>query len=136
MKKWFPLSTLLIFFVLALFISGCATSSVEQEKDRHRRSIEERILSAEAKKGRLLNQLDHSESIDEKVEIKAALADLQEEIDMLKSGKARTSSSEDMGLKDEEDGFKSTKDRKIIYGPLGAVLHFTEWILEKMYIMN
>jgi hypothetical protein len=136
MKKWFPLSTLLIFFVLALFISGCATSSVEQEKDRHRRSIEERILSAEAKKGRLLNQLDHSESIDEKVEIKAALADLQEEIDMLKSSKGRTSSSEDMGLKDEEDGFKSTKDRKIIYGPLGAVLHFTEWILEKMYIMN
>jgi len=134
MKKCFSLSILLTFFILTAIGSGCATASVDKQNSSRRQSIEERISRAEAEKSRLLNKLDNSDSIDENVELKAALAEVQKELDELKAGKK--ASPVDVETTDEEDGFKNTKERTIIYGPLGAVLHFTEWVLVKLYIMN
>jgi hypothetical protein len=37
---------------------------------------------------------------------------------------------------DEDDGFKSTRDREVIYGPFGIVLEGLKWIFEKLYIIK
>jgi len=135
MKKYFSLSILLAFFALTLFVSGCSSTATDQKKDLPPpQTIDERIISAEAEKARLQKKLDNVDSVNERVEVKAALANVKKEIDELKLGK----SAAPVNLKttDEEDGFKNSKDRTIVYGPVGAVLHFTEWILVKLYIIN
>jgi esterase/lipase len=132
MKKYFSLLILAAFFSLTLLESGCASTASANNSSKQ--TVEERLAKAEAKKECIQKKLNNIKNVNEGVELKAALSEVQKEIDNLKSGKVVARVNQD--AVDEEDGFQSTKERKIIYGPVGAVLHLTEWILVKLYILN
>jgi len=127
-----------IIFVLSLFLSlfifsGCQTAPAPTTKTRpeQKKNIEEHLKNAETVKASLLKQLEHPKSVDETIRIKEHLDKLQNEIDLLKSGKDAP-----IPNNDEADGFKNVKDKKTYYGPLGWTVEITQWILEKLWIVH
>ncbi len=134
MKKFFILLCCFSALAVTLLGGGCATTDTEQGADVSSKSIEERIESAEAEKASLIKKLDKSESVDDTLKIKRTLSEVQKELDALNSGEMVSAVTEESD--DDKDGFKNTKDRTILYGPLGVVLKITEWVLVKLYILN
>ena len=134
MRKSFILFLFSALLPFALFVSGCATAQTEQKADNSSLTRNERIQVADNEKAELMKQEDNAESVDSKVNLEKDVAAQDEDVYKLKSGEKSAEVTPEE--KDKEDGFKSTKDRKIIYGPLGAVLQFTEWILVKLYIIH
>ena len=128
---WFLFSALL---PSALFVSGCASTQTEQKADNSSLTRNEQIQVVDNEKAELMKQADNTESVDDRVNLGKDVAIQDEEVYKLKSGKKSAEVTPEE--KDKADGFKRTKDRTIVYGPVGAVLHFTEWILVKLYIIH
>ena len=121
-----PVPMLFISMVLLLF--GCTTTPKEEPAtDKRQQQVEQ----LEAKKSELQLKIKNPDSVDEEVALKSKLESTQHEINRLNAGKPIQDKSTD-----EEDGFKSTKEKKKYYGPLGIVLNLTEWILVKLYIIH
>ena len=130
-------SILFLFSTLlspALFVSGCASTQTGQKADNRSLTPNEQIQIADSEKADLMKQADNTESVDNRVNLEKDVAAQDEEVEKLNSGEKSAEVTPEE--KDKKDGFKSTKDRTIVYGPLGAVLQFTEWILVKLYIIH
>ena len=128
-------TVLVLTLFLSVFIfSGCQTAPTPNTTcPESKKNIEERLKNAESVKASLLKQLEHPKSVDEAIQIKEHLNKLQDEIDLLEAGK--DSPSTELKNKDD-DRFKSVKDKKTYYGPLGYVVELTQWILEKLWIIH
>ena len=91
----------------------------------------ERLEAAELAREKWMRFLSASQSVDDTIRAK-------EELDKIHAEIADIYKGEDPSANDKESGpeynFKDTAERKIIYGPIGLVLKFTEWLLEKLYI--
>jgi septal ring factor EnvC (AmiA/AmiB activator) len=92
-------------------------------------AYEKRLINAKRRERRLMYQLDHATSTDEIIRCKDELNKIRSEIADMKQNK-------DAMAAPEKEGFKSVKDRNYTYGPLGAVLKLTQWILEKLYLID
>jgi hypothetical protein len=73
--------------------------------------------------------LDHAETTDEIIRCKDELNKIHKEIVDIENKKDKIAAS-------ENEGFKSVKERRYTYGPLGFVFKLTQWILEKLYVMD
>ena len=120
-----PILSAIAVFMLVL-ISGCTTTT--QPSAPSSMNIPERLKNAVAVKQTLLKQLEHPASVNETIQIKEELDKLQIEIEQLKADKAAADIQDD-------DGFKSVKKKEVYYGPIGAVVEMTKWILEKLHII-
>lgn len=117
-------------FAIALSFTGCRTAKPVQEScPESKQNIEERLKNAESVKSSLIKQLEHPKNVDETIRIKEHLDKLQDEIDLLKAGKDALPVVED-------EGFKSVKEKKTYYGPVGWTVEITQWILEKLWIIH
>jgi hypothetical protein len=117
---------------IVLSFTGCKTAQpVEESYPEPKKNIEEHLKNAEAVKSSLIKQLEHPKSVDETIMIKDHLGKLQDEIDLLKTGKDAP-----LPTTDEDEGFKSVKEKKTYYGPVGWTVEVTQWILEKLWIMH
>lgn len=92
-------------------------------------SFEERIANAEAVKASLLKQLANPKTVDETIRIKDELDKIQDTIETLKALK-------NPKPVDDDDGFKSVKQKKTYYGPLGLTVETTKWLLGKLLIIH
>ena len=132
------LLTLLLFSAMlpfaALCISGCASSKTVEKSEDLTVTPHKEPQVAEQNRVRLMEEADNADTIDKKVDLSEAVARDDEEIIRLKSG--RKVSEDPSESRDKRDGFKSTKERTIVYGPVGLVLRFTEWLLTKLYIVH
>ena len=128
------LKSLIGISLLAIVLSftGCKTAQpVEENFPESQQNIEERLKNAEAVKSSLIKQLEHPKSVDETIMIKDHLGKLQDEIDLLNAGKDAPPLDDD-----KAEGFRSVKDKKTYYGPIGWTVEVTQWILEKLWIMH
>ena len=114
--------------LMLILLSGCSTTKQEAPAQTASINIEERLKNAIVVKQTLLKQLDHPKSVNETIQIKEELDKLQLEIETLKAGKKAAAIQDD-------DGFKSVKQKRVYYGPIGAVVEMTKWILEKLHII-
>ena len=120
-----------VFLLIACCICLPAFSSGAAVKDskKTRKDIEARLLHAETARKKWLEHLENARTVNETVRAKDELDKIQIEIEELKAGR-------EVDVVDDNTKFKSVKKRKRWYGPLGAVLHMTQYILEKLYIME
>ena len=91
----------------------------------------ERLEAAELARTKWMGLLRNSQSVNDTIRAKEELDKIHEEIAEIYRGGTSSADEE----KSEYD-FKDTKERTIIYGPIGVVLKFTEWLLEKLYIWH
>ena len=118
-----------------LLSSGCATASVSNESSNNIvPDSESPLQEVESNKQELMKESASADDVNTKVAMEDSIAGDDEKITYLKAGRNVTEDPSDS--RDKRDGFKSTKERTIVYGPVGAVLRFTEWLLEKLYIMH
>ena len=118
-----------------LFFSGCATSpESENSSDNITADNNSDLQAVEKNKRELMKESDYADAVNTRVDLEDSIAGDDEKITYLKAGRNITEDPSDS--RDKRDGFKSTKERTIVYGPVGAVLRFTEWLLEKLYIMH
>ena len=134
-------SASIAFFACALS-TGCASTdktenatAVERiptkpnERELTFAELERRLINAERKEQKLMYELDHAKTTDEIIRCKDELDAIHAEIADIKDHK-------DTQAAPNREGFKSVKERHYIYGPLGSVFKLTQWILEKLYIID
>ena len=134
MRKILTLSLFSAVLPLALFFSGCASSQTAENAEGLTATRHKELQAAEQSRVELMEDADNTDTINNKVDLNESVARDDEEILRLKSG--RKVSEDPSESRDERDGFKSTKERTIVYGPVGFVLHLTEWLLTKLYIIH
>ena len=91
--------------------------------------LDRALTNAKRKQRKLMYELDHAQSTDEIIRCKDKLNKINAEIKDIQKHK------DDIAAP-EEEGFKSVKDRHYTYGPLGIVFKATQWILEKLYLID
>lgn len=123
-----PALLFLSFFIFA----GCATTA----KNEKIINIQQSISTLQSEKTELKKRLEHPATIDEPIEIKKRIEEIDAEINKLELARDKGKTTDEINELPDKDGFKNTTQRKIYYGPLGVVLQFTEWILEKLYIIH
>ena len=117
-----------------VFCSGCTSTKTAGKSDDRAISRDKDIQIVDKDRVELIKEVDNTENIDSKVNLEESVARDDKTVLRLKSGvKTSENPSE---TRDEIDGFKSTEERTIVYGPVGFVLQLTEWILTKLYIMH
>ena len=156
MKKMFysfirVFATIALFVCcVSLFLAGCASTETTQDisvveqtqtktkpkknnKEKSKKSnvanLERRLINAERKERLLMSALDHAKTTDEIIRCKDELNKIHKEIADIENKKDKIAAS-------ENEGFKSVKERRYTYGPLGFVFKLTQWILEKLYVMD
>jgi hypothetical protein len=104
--------------------TGCAT--IEEPKYPPVKDYEARLAHARKERDAFRNLLQKAQSVDDTIKIKEQLSEIQTRIEELEAGKK--------ARRDIDAGFKSTKKRTIVYGPLGWITVGVKWIVEKLYI--
>jgi hypothetical protein len=125
MKKIYSIFFLIGVVCMILLSSGCAT--VDEPLPPAPIDYEMRLKHAKKQRETLTRLLEHAQSVDDAVNARDQLAKVQKEIENLEAGK--------LNKKLMADGFKSTKKRTVVYGPIGWVLVGSKWIVDKLYIM-
>ena len=119
--------SLLVFLVFLFISSGCQTVDTKATSKESNTSIkDENTLKKDIEHPQSVNQLVNDREELEQIENKKQVKNISRDKDKL----------QEVPIDDEKDGFKSVKEKKTVYGPLGIVLHLTTWILEKLYILN
>ena len=150
MKKMFypfirlSTSTALFSVCVCALLTGCASTKNEPadtqspEQSTHKSAVSvpsgfddynRELTNARRREQKLMYHLDHAKSTDEIIRCKDELAKTHAEI-------IRLEKKRDAVAAPESEGFKSVKERSYWYGPLGVVLKLTEWILEKLYMID
>ncbi len=117
------------YLVLAAFaasmFSGCAT--VELPPPEPVQDAEIRFLHAQEERKTWLRLLQDAQTVTDAIKAREHLDKIQLEIEAIEAGK---------DFKDDAElGFKSTKERTIVYGPVGIVLVAAKWIVDKSFII-
>ena len=110
--------------LVLLVLSGCAT--VKEPPPPPEVDNEARLEHALEVRKNLLRLLQEANNVDDAIKAREHLSVVQAEIEAIETGKKYAES---------EDGFKSTKERTIVYGPVGFVLLLSKWIFDKSYII-
>ena len=107
------------------FLNACAT--VEEPKLPPPKDLEARMTILKKERKTYMRLLDKAQTPEDAKEIRAGLDEVQAEYEK----------TQDMinELKDREAGFKSTKTRTVVYGPVGWVLVGSRVILDKLYVI-
>jgi hypothetical protein len=127
MKKNQKLSCIYIYIIMLVCVlfSGCAT--VKEPKTLPVKDLDTRLNIIKKEREAYLRLLDKTTDVDDVVTIQSNLKIIQSQIEnnekLLKD------------KKDEADGFETTTERTVVYGPIGWVLVGSKWILDKLFIV-
>ncbi|MBN1864352.1 MAG: DUF4349 domain-containing protein [Victivallales bacterium] len=125
MKEFCSIKCLAIGAFAATIMSGCAT--VEVPPPEPVQDAETRLLHAQEERKTWLRLLQEAQGVTDAIKAREHLDRVQLEIEAIEAGR---------DFKDDaEAGFKSTKERTIIYGPVGIVLVAAKWIIDKSFII-
>ena len=108
-----------------LFCSGCAT--IEEPKHTPVVDFETRIKHEKQARKTWIRLLQDAQSVDDAIKAKEHLERIQQDIEALKAGKQTKA--------DIDAGFKSTKERTVVYGPIGWAFVGSKWVLDKLFII-
>lgn len=108
-----------------VLIAGCAT--VEDPNYKIPKDRAQRLIQAKDNRRTLTRLLQTAKTVDDAVKAREHLAKNQEVIEEIEDNKKIEVQV--------SDGFKSTKERTVVYGPIGWVLVGCKWILDKLYIV-
>lgn len=111
--------------VQMLLIAGCAT--VEDPNYKIPEDKEQRLDHAKENRKTLMRLLQTAKTVDDAIKAREHLEKNQELIEAIEdNNKIEAQVS---------DGFKSTKERTVVYGPFGWVLIGSKWIVDKLFIV-
>ena len=127
---------------VCLFSSGCASTDKTEKATAVERTqtkpsvkkvsfaeLDRRLINAERKERALMYELDHAKTTDEIIRCKDELNVIHAEIADIKNHK-------DTKAAPHHEGFRSVKEKNYTYGPVGMVFKLTQWILEKLYVID
>ena len=118
------LHLVVIMFMLVLF-SGCAT--VKEPKNLPVKDMTTRLNIIKQEREAYLRLLDKTTDVDDVIKIQNNLKIIQDEIEKHEKQIKDT--------KDEADGFETTTERTVVYGPIGWVLIGSKWLIDKLFII-
>lgn len=125
MKKKYSVFLLLGILCQVLFFSGCAT--IEEPKHSPVIDFEARIKHEKQARKTWNRLLENAQSVDDAIKAKEHLERIQQNVEALEAGKQTR--------EDIDAGFKSTKERTVVYGPIGWVFIGSKWVLDKLFII-
>lgn len=110
---------------LLSIVTGCRT--IHEPKYKPIKDTEIRLKHAKHERKTFTRLLENAKSVDDAIKAREHLEKNQILIEELEAGKK---------IKDDvDDGFKSTTERTVVYGPIGWVLVGSKWVIEKLYII-
>lgn len=115
------------FSILSVLLMGTGCATVSEPKHKPVADIETRLAQAKKERDTWTRLLQHAQTVDDAVKAREELHHIQVNIEDLEAGKKTQ--------RDLDAGFKSTKERTVIYGPIGWVLVGSKWIIEKCFIL-
>lgn len=115
------------FSILSVLLMGTGCATVSEPKHKPVADIETRLDQAKKERDTWTRLLQHAQTVDDAVKAREELQHIQVNIEDLEAGKKTQ--------RDLDAGFKSTKERTVIYGPIGWVLVGSKWIIEKCFIL-
>ena len=108
-----------------LLIAGCAT--MEDPNYKIPEDRKQRLIHAKENRKALTRLLQTAKTVDDAIKAREHLQKNQELIEAIEDNKKIEAQV--------SDGFKSTKERTVVYGPIGWVLVGSKWIVEKLFIV-
>lgn len=125
MKRFYYVFTSSWLLLILLAGSGCST--IKEPKHQPVIDFEERIMHTKKARKAWLRLLENAQTVDDAVKAREHLDQIQQNLEALEAGKK---------TKDDIDaGFKPTKERLVVWGPIGYLMWLATWLVDKLYII-